>query len=90
MKFAGDPWVWRNQERSAMDINFNLIIGIVGVAFGCMTLLARLFGWERMLSKRGPMKERFGERTGDIIHLVSYTILPIVAGLLFLRAGLAL
>ncbi len=73
-----------------MDISFDLIIGIVAVFIGCATLLARIFGWHGLLSKRELMKQKFGDRAGDLIHLAAYTIVPIVAGLVFLRRTFAL
>jgi hypothetical protein len=34
------------------------------------------------------MKKKFGDKTGQIIHIVSYTIVPILAGTVFFATGL--
>jgi uncharacterized membrane protein YidH (DUF202 family) len=61
---------------------FEYSIGVVLIGLGCLTLAARLLGWDQVFWKRQPMKEQFGERTGDIIHFVAYIAVPIVVGLL--------
>ena len=39
------------------------------------------------LSKLEPMKQRFGAKAGSMIHAVAYSVLPIVAGVVFMVAG---
>ncbi|MGE0232332.1 MAG: hypothetical protein AB7O39_02315 [Flavobacteriaceae bacterium] len=63
-------------------MNFDLILGIAAIAFGLVTLATRLFGGGEPSAKKQAMGERFGARTGEILHLVAYTLLPIVFGAL--------
>ncbi|MEO0618786.1 MAG: hypothetical protein AAFZ01_05845 [Pseudomonadota bacterium] len=62
----------------------NLIVGTVCLVLGCLTLAARLFKWDGLLSKRVPMQARFGAKVGDFVHFAAYTMLPILAGVVFL------
>jgi hypothetical protein len=34
------------------------------------------------------MKEKYGEKAGTAIHTISYTILPIIVGIIFIIVGL--
>lgn len=61
-------------------MSIEAIIGALMVLFGLLTLVARLAGWSKLISKREQMQLRFGERNGDIIHLVAYTLVPLVVG----------
>jgi hypothetical protein len=67
-------------------MTFNFLLGIALIGFGSLTLLARLYGWHQLFWKRQAMKEKFGDRAGDVIHFMSYTFLPIVAGLVFVSS----
>jgi hypothetical protein len=42
-----------------------------------------------MFAKLEPMKEKWGPRTGVAIHIVGYTIMPIVFGAFAVMTGLA-
>jgi hypothetical protein len=64
-----------------------LIIGLVVLAFGVCTLIIRI-KWPQKFSKLNAMKEKFGEKAGTAIHTISYTVLPIVAGIIFIVSGL--
>jgi hypothetical protein len=37
--------------------------------------------------KLNAMKEKYGEKTGVTIHTISYTVIPIVAGIIFIVVG---
>jgi hypothetical protein len=67
-----------------------LLIGIFCLGFGLLTLAARLFGWTQLLGKKEPMEVRFGPRYGNVIHILAYTILPFVIGLVLVSAELRL
>lgn len=68
----------------------SLLVGLAMLAFGLGTLVTRFVAPDSgLLSKLGPMKERWGERTGTTIHWIAYTILPIVAGAVVLARALA-
>lgn len=58
----------------------SLIIGAIALAFGLVTLTARLTGKMQSFSKLAAMKELYGEKKGNMVHLIGYTILPLVAG----------
>ncbi|MCA8888345.1 MAG: hypothetical protein KDA46_05935 [Parvularculaceae bacterium] len=73
-------WFVLKLESKGEGVTFDLVLGLAAVAFGLATLAARLFGWEKLLGKRAPMKERYGESTGDIIHLVAYSLVPLACG----------
>jgi hypothetical protein len=34
------------------------------------------------------MKEKYGEKTGTAIHTISYTVVAIIAGIIFIVVGL--
>lgn len=68
---------------------FDLILGVGLLALGMLTLAARLFGWQWAFRKREEFRKRWGKVTGEIVHAVSYTLLPLAVGALFLFNGLA-
>ena len=65
----------------------DLVFGIGLCLFGLITLAARIFGWERLISQRQAAKDRLGDRLGDAIHLLGYTIAPIAFGAILMRRG---
>ena len=65
-----------------------LIIGIIMLAGGILTLIARIFKIEKMFWKLDKMKSFWGEKTGSIIHIIAYTILPIVIGTILILANI--
>lgn len=66
----------------------SIFIGAIALSYGLFTLYAR-FKKPSLLGKLQAMKDRFGPTVGGLIHLVVYTIVPIVIGGLILKAGLA-
>jgi len=68
-----------------MSIGFNLILGILAIAYGLYSYVQRKTAPEK-IAKLQTMIERNGEKMGHSIHLFGYTILPIVAGLMLLHA----
>lgn len=66
-------------------MNTNLIVGAGLICFGLLTLSARVFGWEKLISQRQLAKERFGPRAGDVVHFIGYTAMPIIFGIIFLN-----
>ena len=57
------------------------------VVYGIATLVVRKFAPHRFW-KLEPMKKRWGERAGVTIHVLGYTVLPLVVGAVFLIRGL--
>lgn len=70
-----------------MDI-VTVLIGVAALAFGLFTIYARLKN-PSMLGKLVAMKQKFGNSTGNLVHLLAYTVVPLVAGAIFLFSGLA-
>ena len=70
-----------------MDINFNLVLGVVAIAYGIYSFYQRRTAPEK-IEKLQSMIERNGEKMAHSIHLIGYTILPIFSGVLLMSAGL--
>jgi len=70
-----------------MDV-FSLLIGGIAVVLGIATLFARRRQNPNTLKKLTAMRERYGEKTGSMIHLIAYTVLPIVLGLMIIAFSL--
>lgn len=60
-------------------MELNTIIGFFAVTFGLYTLVARQLA-PQQFAKLGPMKEKFGDRGGFIVHFIGYTLVPIIVG----------
>jgi len=66
----------------------NLILGALALLFGLATLIGRFVApGSAMFSKLQPMKERFGDTAGAAIHVVAYTVVPLMAGTAMLAAS---
>lgn len=62
----------------------NLIIGIICLLYGLFTLYLRIFKESKGLGKLENMKMMLGDKLGTLLHVFSYTILPICIGLYFI------
>jgi hypothetical protein len=69
-------------------MNTDLLLGGLLVAFGVYSIFARFFA-PHHLGKLEPMRKMWGERGGLAMHIVAYTVLPLVAGGLMLFNELA-
>lgn len=58
----------------------SLIIGIVALLYGLFTIYLRVHKGSKGFSKLPKMKEVYGEKGGTIIHVISYTVVPIIIG----------
>ena len=60
-----------------------LIIGILALLYGLYTIYLRVRKDSKALGggKLEKMKEVYGEKAGTIIHIISYTIVPIAFGI---------
>jgi len=63
-----------------------MIAGAAAFAFGLYTTILRRTNPQK-LSRLQSLKDLFGEKNGDTIHLVAYSIVPLFAGAVFLVAG---
>jgi hypothetical protein len=60
-------------------MELNTIVGFFAVAFGLYTLVARQLA-PHQFAKLGPMKEKFGNKGGFIVHFIGYTLMPLIFG----------
>ncbi|MDH3468879.1 MAG: hypothetical protein OES26_23825 [Gammaproteobacteria bacterium] len=68
-----------------MNIGINFVIGVLAIVYGLYCFVQRKVAPQK-IDKLQSMIERNGEKMGHSIHLLGYTILPVVAGLLLLFA----
>ncbi len=66
---------------ATMDISLNLVLGVLAIAYGIYSYVQRKTAPEN-IEKLQTMIERNGEKMAHTIHLVGYTIMPIIAGIL--------
>jgi hypothetical protein len=59
------------------------IVGPIGIAVGVVNLLAWIRGGSES-AKAQAMRRRYGENRGNLIHGLSYGVLPLVVGVIFL------
>ncbi len=62
-------------------------IGVAAVLYACYTLYLRTQDSSKF-GKLQAMKERFGDSTGSALHLVAYSIVPLIFGVVTVLAGL--
>jgi hypothetical protein len=65
-----------------------VLVGAAAIAFSLFTLIARVKK-PRLFRKLQPMKDHWGPRAGVAIHVVAYTIVPLVFGVVTVLSGLA-
>ena len=70
-----------------MQLSFNVVLGGFMVVYGIVTLCIRLFAPHRSW-KLEIMKKKWGEQRGLMIHVVSYTVFPVVFGAILLIRGI--
>jgi len=68
-------------------MNFNLLLGLAALGYGLYTLYVRATRPEK-LPKLDAMKKQWGERSGTIVHVVGYTVLPIAVGVALIVGSL--
>lgn len=64
-----------------------ILVGTGSVCFGLYTSYLRKQDPSKF-GKLAAMKERFGESAGNAIHVVAYSIIPIIVGIVFIITGL--
>ena len=74
-------------RKEDVPMDFDIILGGMGVAFGLYTLFARIFAPSH-LWKLEPMKKQWGEKVGLAVHVLAYTVLPLVLGAILLADSL--
>jgi hypothetical protein len=63
-----------------------VLVGAALIAYGGYTFWARR-ARPATFRKLEPMKALWGEKPGQWIHVIGYSVLPVVLGLLLLRHG---
>ena len=66
----------------------NVFLGALMVVYGIVTLILRRVAPDRFW-KLETMKKKWGERAALRIHVIGYTVLPLVAGTVLIVRGLA-
>lgn len=66
----------------SQEINFQIIAGTLFVIFGVFTFVIRFTKHKyKLFAKLSVMEEKYGKLFGNIIHSISYTIVPIGFGI---------
>ena len=63
-----------------------IVLGVLCIIYGIFTAIMREKSPERF-GKLEAMKKKFGDKRGKVIHIVSYTFVPILAGIVFVVCG---
>ncbi len=63
-----------------------IIIGALAIAYGIFTAVMRVVK-PTLFKKLEPMKQRWGEKMGNVIHFTGYVVIPVVAGVALILAG---
>jgi hypothetical protein len=69
-----------------MDI-VTVVVGALICLYGLYTLVMRIKSPEKFVKLKA-MKEKFGNSAGNIIHIIAYTVAPIVFGAIVIVSGL--
>jgi hypothetical protein len=64
-----------------------VLVGVVAIGYGLYSAWARRAKPEQF-KKLEPMKKFWGERGGQAVHVISYTVMPIVIGIFLVLSGL--
>ncbi len=78
-------WLNFTKKKQVMEIGLNFIIGAGAILYGLYTLVTRQVTPQKM-TKLQSLKQSHGEKMGLSIHIIGYTVVPIVAGALMLLA----
>jgi hypothetical protein len=73
-----------------MEKKMNIItlaLGIIFFGFGVFSIILRIKSPEKF-GKLEAMKNKFGDRGGIVIHIIFYSVLPILAGIVFIVCGI--
>lgn len=68
-------------------MNLNLLLGILFVGYGLYTSYVRATSPGK-LGKLEAMRKQWGQRAGTIVHVVGYTVVPIIAGVVLIASAL--
>lgn len=68
-------------------MNVNLLLGIAAVGYGLYTAYVRATSPEKF-GKLGAMKQRWGDRGGMIVHVIGYTVVPLIVGAVLIMSSM--
>jgi len=60
-----------------------IILGAFCIGYGFFTIIMRIKSPEKF-AKLNAMKNKYGEKRGKIIHIIFYSVIPILGGVVFL------
>lgn len=63
-----------------------ILLGVAALGYGLYTAWARKAKPEQF-AKLEPMKKVWGEKAGPIVHVVGYTVVPIILGAVLVVLG---
>ena len=66
-----------------------IAIGLLPCAYAFYVLTLRLQRKDEKFKKLGPMKRKFGDKAGSIIHYVGYFLIPLIIGIVIIVSGIA-
>ena len=64
-----------------------LIIGLAAILYGIYTSIIRIKNPGK-LRKLEATKKALGEKTGIVVHIIAYSVLPIIIGIIFILMSL--
>jgi len=71
-------------------VSGDLVFGAFALLFGAVTLVGRVVAPQSALfSKLDAMKQAYGDRAGTALHVIAYTAVPLVAGVVLVGGALA-
>ncbi len=65
-----------------------MAISLLPIGYAVYVLASRKQGKDENFRKLGPMKEKYGERHGSMLHYLGYCVAPLAFGLIILYAGI--
>ena len=63
-----------------------VLVGVAALLYGAYTFYARQ-GDPSKVKKLEPMKQQWGKNTGTAVHVIGYSVVPIIFGLVLIFAG---
>ena len=69
-------------------MDLNLLLGIAALGYGVYTAYVRATSPEKF-GKLAAMKEQWGEGPGMIVHVVAYTVVPLILGIVLIAVSVS-
>jgi hypothetical protein len=69
-------------------MNLNLVLGAAAILYGVYTAWARVATPDKF-AKLAAMRRQWGHRNGTVVHVIGYTVVPILVGLVLVVSALA-